>query len=72
MSTTQISSHNRLERAKKFLQEIKDRLKNDTGAKVAFKRALSGEHHHLQPVKSSRGTIAALSKPTSEGGWIDQ
>jgi hypothetical protein len=26
----------------------------------------------LQPVKGSRGTIAALSKPTSEGGWIDQ
>ncbi|MGY2838815.1 hypothetical protein [Thermostichus sp. MS-CIW-41] len=26
----------------------------------------------VQPVKGSRGTIAALSKPTSEGGWIDQ
>ncbi len=50
MATTQISSHNRLERAKKFLQEIKDRLKNDTGAKVAFNRALSGEHHHLRKI----------------------
>jgi hypothetical protein len=37
----------------------------------------NGELDHIdnvsiQPVKGSRGTIAALSKPTSEGGWIDQ
>ena len=26
----------------------------------------------IQPVKESRGTVATLSKPTPEAGWIDQ
>jgi CRISPR system Cascade subunit CasB len=50
MSTTQTPPRNRLERETKFLQDIQDHIKNDTGAKATFKRALSGEHHHLRKV----------------------
>ncbi|WP_448514139.1 type I-E CRISPR-associated protein Cse2/CasB [Parathermosynechococcus lividus] len=50
MTKTQTPPHNRLEQETKFLQNIQDRIKNDTGAKAAFKRALSGEHHHLRKV----------------------
>ncbi|MCJ2543326.1 type I-E CRISPR-associated protein Cse2/CasB [Thermostichus vulcanus] len=48
MTTTQTPP--RLERETKFLQAIRDRIKNDTGARATFKRALSGEHHHLRKV----------------------
>ena len=37
-----------------------------------FELAIGNYQRGIQPVKGSRGTIAALSKPTSEGGWIDQ
>jgi len=50
MTTTQTPPRHRLEREIKFLQNIQDRIKNDTGAKAAFKRALSGEHYHLRKV----------------------
>jgi CRISPR system Cascade subunit CasB len=50
MTKTQTPPRNRLERETKFLQDIQERIKNDTGAKAAFKRALSGEHHHLRKV----------------------
>ncbi len=50
MTTTQTPPRNRLERETKFLQAISNRIKNDTGAKATFKRALSGEHHHLRKV----------------------
>jgi CRISPR system Cascade subunit CasB len=50
MTTTQTPPRNRLERETKFLQAISNRIKDDTGAKAIFKRALSGEHHHLRKV----------------------
>ncbi len=37
-------------REAKFLAEVRKRAKADTGVKAAFKRALSGERHHLRKV----------------------
>lgn len=50
MTTTQTPPRNRLDLATKFLQAISNSINNDTGAKATFKRALSGEHHHLRKV----------------------
>ncbi len=50
MSTVQTLPRQRLERETTFLKAIGDRAKKDTGAKAAFKRALSGEHYHLRKV----------------------
>jgi len=50
MTTTQTPPPNQLERETQYLQKISERIKNDTGAKAAFKRALSGENHHLRKV----------------------
>lgn len=44
MTTTPKSS--RLERATTFLDNLKQRIKNDSGAKATLKRALSGEEYH--------------------------
>lgn len=46
MTTTPKSS--RLERATTFLDDLKQRIKNDSGAKATLKRALSGEKHHIR------------------------
>ncbi|MFS8781391.1 type I-E CRISPR-associated protein Cse2/CasB [Synechococcus sp. W55.1] len=50
MTRVQTLSHNRLERATRFLQAIQERVKNDNGTRAAFKRALSGEAYHLWKV----------------------
>ena len=50
MTKTQTPPRNRLEREMKFLQDVQAHISDDTGAKAAFKRALSGEQHHLLKV----------------------
>lgn len=50
MTTTQTQSRNRLEQETRFLQAVRDRIKNDNGAKADLKRALSGEPEHLRKV----------------------
>lgn len=50
MTKTQTPLRNRLEQEIKFLQNVQDRISDDTGAKAALKRALSGEQHHLLKV----------------------
>jgi CRISPR system Cascade subunit CasB len=46
MTTTPKSS--RLERATTFLDNLRQRIKNDSGAKATLKRALSGDKHHIR------------------------
>ena len=43
---TTIPKSSRLERATTFLDNLKQRIKNDSGAKATLKRALSGEEYH--------------------------
>lgn len=50
MTTTQTPPRNRLDRESYFLQAVTNRIQDDSGAKASFKRALSGEHHHLRKV----------------------
>lgn len=50
MTTTQTPPRNRLDRETKFLQDIQDHIKNDTGAKADLRRALSGEPKHIRKV----------------------
>jgi CRISPR system Cascade subunit CasB len=41
---------NKLEHEIRFLKSVNDRVNKDTGAKAAFKRALSGESEHVRKV----------------------
>lgn len=43
---TTIAKSDRRERATTFLDNLKQRIKNDSGAKATLKRALSGEEYH--------------------------
>jgi len=52
MTSTQSTTRNWLEYESRFLQSVSDRVKNDNGAKAAFKRALSGEPEHIRKVYS--------------------
>lgn len=70
MTTTQTPPRNRLERETKFLQTISDRVKNDTGAKAAFKRALSGERHHLCKVYPFTIPYLAGIREQQQDIWI--
>jgi len=49
-TTTQSKPRNWLEYEIRFLQSVRDRIKNDNGAKADFKRALSGEPEHIRKV----------------------
>jgi CRISPR system Cascade subunit CasB len=68
MTTTQTPPRNRLERETKFLQAIRDRIRNDPGAKAILKRALSGEHHHLRRVYPF--TLPYLEGTRDQDLWI--
>lgn len=46
MTTTSKSS--RLDRAKTFLDSLKQRIKDDNGAKATLRRALSGDDRHIR------------------------
>jgi len=46
--TPTLPKNSRLERAKTFLDSIKQRTKHDSGAKATLKRALSGEARHVR------------------------
>ncbi len=46
--TTTTPKNARLERAKTYLDNLRARLKNDSGAKATLKRALSGEEYHVR------------------------
>lgn len=46
--TTTTHTNTRLERAITYLDSLKKRVKNDSGAKATLKRALSGEDYHLR------------------------
>jgi CRISPR system Cascade subunit CasB len=50
--TTTISKNTCLERAKTFLDSLKQRIKNDSGAKATLKRALSGNDRHIRQTYS--------------------
>jgi CRISPR system Cascade subunit CasB len=50
MTTIQTALSKRLEQETQFLQAIRDRIKNNNGAKADFKRALSGEENHIRKV----------------------
>jgi CRISPR system Cascade subunit CasB len=50
--TTTTSKNARLERAKTFLDSLKQRIKNDSGAKATLKRALSGNDRHIRQTYS--------------------
>jgi CRISPR system Cascade subunit CasB len=45
--TTTTPKNARLERAKTFLDSLKQRIENDSGAKATLKRALSGDDRHI-------------------------
>jgi CRISPR system Cascade subunit CasB len=45
--TTTTSKNTRSERAKTYLENLRERTKHDSGAKATLKRALSGEKHHI-------------------------
>ena len=48
--STSATATNKLEREVRFLKSVNDRIKNDSGAKAGFKRALSGESEHIRKV----------------------
>jgi CRISPR system Cascade subunit CasB len=50
MTTTQTLPSQRFELETRFLQSVKERIKNDNGAKADFKRALSNQPEHLRQV----------------------
>jgi CRISPR system Cascade subunit CasB len=48
--STATTAMNKLEREVRFLKSVSDRIKNDSGAKAGFKRALSGESEHIRKI----------------------
>lgn len=48
--STATKATNKLEYEVRFLKSVSDRAKNDSGTKVTFKRALSGEPEHIRKV----------------------
>jgi len=48
--STATKATNKLEYEVRFLKLVNDRIKNDSGAKAAFKRALSGESEHIRKI----------------------
>ncbi len=67
------SSNNLEETTLNRLKEQAETIVHQEGGKSKSERAKQADALRLlQPVKESRGTVATLSKPTSEGGWINQ
>ncbi len=69
--STAITKTNKLDREVQFLKLVHDRIKNDSGAKAGFKRALSGEPEHIRKIYPFvLAFLGGVSEWEQEHVWI--
>lgn len=69
--STATTATNKLECEVRFLKLVSDRIKNDSGAKAGFKRALSGESEHVRKIYPFvLPFLAGISDWEQEHVWI--